>query len=77
MLTRKTEGREVEDYRGWSLRSRLELLAFDARLTGTPPALLEALWEALDLVGGQRARPLRHPEADPPRAGGQQTLPLS
>ena len=34
-----------EDYCGWPLRDRLELLAFDARLAGVPP-LLEALWEA-------------------------------
>jgi hypothetical protein len=32
MLTRSTEEREVEDYRGWPLRQRLELLAFEARL---------------------------------------------
>jgi hypothetical protein len=44
MLTRKTEGREMEDYRGWSLRDRLELLAFNARLAGVPQALLAALW---------------------------------
>jgi hypothetical protein len=42
-----------EDYRGWSLRDRLELLAFDARLAGVPPALLEALWEAIDRISGQ------------------------
>ena len=48
MLTRKTEGREVEDYRGWPLRTRLELLAFDARLAWVPQALLDALWEAID-----------------------------
>jgi hypothetical protein len=48
MLTWKTEGREVEDYRGWSLRDRLELLAFDARLAGVPSALLEGLWEAIE-----------------------------
>jgi hypothetical protein len=52
MLTRKIEGREVEDYCGWSLRDRLELLAFDARLAGVPPALLEALGEAIDLLDG-------------------------
>jgi hypothetical protein len=38
-----------EDYRGWHLRDKLELLAFDARLAGVPPALLEALWEAMDV----------------------------
>jgi hypothetical protein len=46
----KEGGRELddlkEDYGGWPLRQRLELLAFDARLAGVPPALLEALWEA-------------------------------
>jgi hypothetical protein len=26
-----------EDYRGWSLRDRLELLAFDARFARVPP----------------------------------------
>jgi hypothetical protein len=31
-------------------RDRLELLAFDARLAGVPPGLVEALWEAIDLV---------------------------
>jgi hypothetical protein len=47
MLTRKTEGREVEDYRSWPLRQRLELLAFDARRTCGPQELLAALWEAI------------------------------
>ena len=47
ILTSNTYGRE-EDYRGWSLRRRLELLAFDARLARGPWALLEALWEAID-----------------------------
>jgi hypothetical protein len=42
-----------EDYSGWPLRDRLELLAFDARLAGVPPTLLEALWEAIDLLSGQ------------------------
>ena len=31
-----------EDYSGWGLLDRLELLAFDARLAGVPQALLEA-----------------------------------
>jgi hypothetical protein len=57
MLTRKTEGREVEDYSGWSLRERLELLAFDARLAGVPQALLEALWEANRRDEGRVERP--------------------
>ena len=35
-----------EDYRGWPLRQRPELLAFEARLAGVPPAMLAALWEA-------------------------------
>ena len=35
-----------EDYRGWPLRQRLELLALDARPSGAPPTLLEAIWEA-------------------------------
>lgn len=39
---------EGEDYRGWPLRQRPELLAFDARLAGVPPALLEAVWEVID-----------------------------
>ena len=30
-----------EDYSGWGLLDRLELLAFDARLAGVPQALLE------------------------------------
>jgi hypothetical protein len=38
-----------EDYSGWSLRDRLELLAFEARLTGVPPTLIAAIWEALDM----------------------------
>lgn len=37
----------------WPLRQRLELVAFDARLAGVPPALLEALWEVLDRLSGQ------------------------
>ena len=49
------EGLE-EAYSGWSLRDRLELLAFDARLAGVPPALLEALWEAIDGLPGIRSR---------------------
>jgi hypothetical protein len=40
--------KQGEDYRGWPLRQRLELLAFDARLAGVPPQLLEALWKAID-----------------------------
>jgi hypothetical protein len=28
-----------EDYRGWPLQAKLELLAFDARLAGVPQAL--------------------------------------
>jgi hypothetical protein len=52
MLTRKTRHVEVEEYRGWSLSDRLELLAFDARLAGVPPALLEALWDAIDQLPG-------------------------
>jgi hypothetical protein len=39
-----------EDYRGWPLRQRLELLAFDARLAGVPQVLLEALWEMIDRI---------------------------
>jgi hypothetical protein len=31
-----------------SLRDRLELLAFDARLACVPQALLQALWKAID-----------------------------
>jgi hypothetical protein len=45
-----------EDYPGWTLRDRLELLAFDARLTGVP-VLLEALWKAIDRLPTNR--PLR------------------
>ena len=41
-----------QDYFGWPLRDRLELLAFDARLAGVPQALLEALWEAIDHIDG-------------------------
>ena len=37
-----------EDYRGWALPQRLELLAFDARLAGVPQALLQALWGVID-----------------------------
>jgi hypothetical protein len=42
----------TEDFPGWTLRQKLELLAFDARLAGVPPALLEALWEAIDQLYG-------------------------
>ena len=45
-----------EDYRGWPLSQRLEVLAFDARLAGVPAALLEALWEAIDQLLGQTKR---------------------
>jgi hypothetical protein len=44
-----------EDYRGWPLRQRLELLAFDARLAGVPP-LLEALWEAIECASNHHPR---------------------
>jgi hypothetical protein len=37
-----------EDYSGWSLRNRLEMLAFDARLAGVPLALVTAVWEVID-----------------------------
>jgi hypothetical protein len=40
----------AKDYSGWPLRNRLEPLAFDARLAEVLPALLEALWEAIDLL---------------------------
>lgn len=48
MLTPQADTREVQDYSGWPLRDRLELLAFDARLAGAPQVLLLALWEAID-----------------------------
>jgi hypothetical protein len=38
------------------LRDRLELLAFDARLAGCPPTLVEALWEAIDSLPGDLQR---------------------
>jgi hypothetical protein len=41
-----------EDYRGWPLRDRLKLLAFDGRLAGVPQALMEAIWEAIDRLSG-------------------------
>jgi hypothetical protein len=40
-----------EDYRGWPLWPRLELLAFDAQLAEVPPALLGGIWEAIDRLG--------------------------
>jgi hypothetical protein len=56
-LDRAGPGEEPnEDYRGWPLRDRLELLAFDARLAGVPAALIAALWEAIDEVS-RAARP--------------------
>jgi hypothetical protein len=42
--------KRLEDYSGWPLRDRLELLAFDARLAVVPAALLAALWEAIDRI---------------------------
>ncbi|MFL5493786.1 MAG: hypothetical protein ACJ8DC_05295 [Gemmatimonadales bacterium] len=33
--------KRLEDYSGWPLRDRLELLAFGARLAGVPAALLD------------------------------------
>jgi hypothetical protein len=42
----------------WTLRDRLELLAFDARLAGVPQTLLEALWEAIDAPPALPAAPL-------------------
>jgi hypothetical protein len=44
------EHNPARSYAGLSVRDRPELLAFDARLAGVPPALLEALWEAIDLL---------------------------
>jgi len=44
-----------EDYCGWPLRQRLELLAFDARLAAVPQELLEALWEAINNLGKRGA----------------------
>lgn len=41
--------RGPEDYRGWPLRHRLELLAF-VQLGWGAAGLLEALWEAIDLL---------------------------
>ena len=35
-----------------SLRSRLEMLAFGAELAGFPRSLIDAVWEAVDRVGG-------------------------
>jgi hypothetical protein len=40
--------KRLDDYRGWPLRQRLELLAFDAPLARVSPGLLEALSEAID-----------------------------
>ncbi len=48
-----------EDYRGWPLAQRVELLAFDARLAEVPPALLEALWEAIDRLPSAQSEPCR------------------
>jgi hypothetical protein len=43
------EGEQLgEDYSGWPLRQRLELLASDATLGGVPQELVGALWEAID-----------------------------
>jgi len=52
-----------KDYSGWPLRDRLELLAFDARLAGVPPALLEALWGRLTGYLTLRCRSPSHPAA--------------
>jgi hypothetical protein len=46
-----------EDYSGWPLRDRLELLAFDARLAGVPAALIAALWHAMDLLDSHPSAP--------------------
>jgi hypothetical protein len=60
---------EEEDYSGWSLRDRLELLAFEARLAGLPLALVTALWEALDRLDssilGRRRSPQEFSEHSP------------
>jgi hypothetical protein len=57
----------------------LKLLAFDARLAGVPPALLEALWEAIDRLAAVRPLPselpvnghqsLRQAQIPPSRSG--------
>jgi hypothetical protein len=42
------------------LVDRLELLAFDAWLTGTPESLVQAIWQALDRLGrGGEIKPLQ------------------
>jgi hypothetical protein len=42
--------RGKEDYSGWPLQDRLELLVFEVRLAGVTVVLLAGVWEALDLL---------------------------
>src|SRR5512132_539553 len=46
-----------EDDSRWSLRDRLELLAFEARLAVVPQALLEVLWEVMDRLDSHTSAP--------------------
>jgi hypothetical protein len=69
ILASNIERRE-EDYRSWPLRQRLELLAFDARLAGVPQELLEALWEAIELVAAGGYVEASRSESDGGERGG-------
>jgi len=41
---------EVDPYAGYDLRTRLELLAFEARHASFPESLIRAVWEALAVL---------------------------
>lgn len=51
---------EPEPYAAWSLSDRLKMLTFEARLAHLPPALIVALWDAIDRLEG--------PPLEPPNA---------
>lgn len=50
----------LDPFAGLSLRDRLKLLAFEARLAGLPESVIQAGWEALDgldvVIGGALSR---------------------
>jgi hypothetical protein len=58
---------QPEPYARLSLRDRLELLAFEARLAGLPESLIQAVWEVIESTSRMRleARGVRAVSAVP------------
>ena len=47
----------ARSYAALSVRDRLELLAFEARLAGFPESLIQAAWEAVDALPWSTSAP--------------------